>query len=245
MPRAQATQGVVDALAAEWRRRFAWYPGDWIWPAFLLLLLTIGVTGAAVASSSPTHAASPATTTRPVTTTRPAVTTTTAPVATTAPATTAATTTTTRTTTPRRTPTTPTPPGLTAWPAGRSGYTDVLESIPLAAGRAFAIARAVAAGRRGLPQVGILVSSDYGSLHAGYYVVFSGIFPVELSRRSGPRNGPLTRFRGRISGPRGPLSPAAKRPETNRRSLRRQQRAGLCNNTGKYVGSIQRAATGR
>ena len=165
MPRPQANQGVVDALAAAWRRRFAWYPGDWIWPALLLLVLTIGVTAGVVVASTPTHAASPTTTTAPTTTTG---TTTTTPTTTT-------TTTTTRSTT--TTTTTAPPPGLTAWPAGQSGYTDVLESIPLASGRAFAIARALAAGRQGLPQAGVLVSSDYGSLHAGYYVVFSGIYP--------------------------------------------------------------------
>ena len=137
--------------------------------AFLLLLLTAATTAAAVVAASPAkHTA----TKPPVTTTvQTTTTTTTTPVTTTTTATTTATTTTTRTTT------TTTSPGLTAWPAGRSGYTDVLESIPIASGRAFAVARAVAAGRQGLPQAGVLVSSDYGSLHPGYYVVFSGIYP--------------------------------------------------------------------
>ena len=77
------------------------------------------------------------------------------------------------------TATAPPPPqhGLTAWPAGTNGYTDVLASIPLASGRPFALARAVAAERQGLPAVGVLLSSDYPSLHTGYYVVFSGIYP--------------------------------------------------------------------
>jgi hypothetical protein len=52
----------------------------------------------------------------------------------------------------------------------------VLESIPLSAGRGLAAARAVTAVRAGLPQVGVLVSSDFRSLHAGYYVVFSGVY---------------------------------------------------------------------
>jgi len=52
----------------------------------------------------------------------------------------------------------------------------VLESIPLAAGRAFALARARDAAQHGLPAVGVLVSSDYPSLHPGYYVVFSGVY---------------------------------------------------------------------
>jgi hypothetical protein len=68
------------------------------------------------------------------------------------------------------------PAGLTLWPAGRRGYTVVLISIPGAAGRALAVARAQAAARAGLPQVGILDSRRYSSLHPGYYVVFSGIY---------------------------------------------------------------------
>jgi hypothetical protein len=48
-------------------------------------------------------------------------------------------------TTPPPATATPRPPssgGLTAWPAGRAGFTVVLESIPTTAGRAFAVARA-------------------------------------------------------------------------------------------------------
>jgi hypothetical protein len=53
----------------------------------------------------------------------------------------------------------------------------VLESIPAGGGgRALAVARALAASRAGLPQVGVLDSSRYSSLHPGYYVVFSGIY---------------------------------------------------------------------
>ena len=52
----------------------------------------------------------------------------------------------------------------------------MLESIPLAAGRAFAASRARAARQAGLPRVGVLVSSDYPSLHPGYYVLFSGVY---------------------------------------------------------------------
>jgi len=73
-------------------------------------------------------------------------------------------------------PTTTAVNGQTAWPARSNGYTDVLESIPLAAGRAFALARARDAAQHGLPAVGVLVSSDYPSLHPGYYVVFSGVY---------------------------------------------------------------------
>jgi len=53
----------------------------------------------------------------------------------------------------------------------------VLESIPAAGnGRALALARARAASKAGLLQVGVLDSSLYSSLHPGYSVVFSGIY---------------------------------------------------------------------
>jgi hypothetical protein len=64
-----------------------------------------------------------------------------------------------------------------AWPAGQSGYTVVLESVPASSsGRALALERARSASRAGLPQVGVLDSSRYSSLHPGYAVVFSGIY---------------------------------------------------------------------
>jgi hypothetical protein len=76
-------------------------------------------------------------------------------------------------------PAAPPPPatsgGLTAWPPGVDGYTVVLSSLP-AAGRAEALQKARAAAEAGLPEVGILDSSKYSSLHPGYYVVFSGVY---------------------------------------------------------------------
>lgn len=77
---------------------------------------------------------------------------------------------------PPATTTAPRPGALTAWPAGQSGFTVVLESIPAQAGRSLAVARARTASLAGLPQVGVLESSRYSSLHPGYYVVFSGIY---------------------------------------------------------------------
>jgi hypothetical protein len=52
----------------------------------------------------------------------------------------------------------------------------VIESVPVSAGRSLAVGRAEAASRAGLPQVGVLNSSLYSSLHPGYWVVFSGIY---------------------------------------------------------------------
>jgi SPOR domain len=79
-------------------------------------------------------------------------------------------------------PSTPKPAGqgkpgqrLVAWP-GTNGYTIVLASLPLSVGAGVARAKALAAVKAGLPEVGVLVSSSYPSLQPGYYVVFSGVF---------------------------------------------------------------------
>jgi hypothetical protein len=148
-----------------WRRQ-PWYPGDWVWPVLVFVLLAgIGALVAVLAtrsSSSDTIVATPP----PVTTSGGGPPSTRS--ATTAPKTVA-------TTTAAR----PTPPPrarkLIAWPE-RSGYTVVLQSIPTTSGRtqAMQIARRALAG--GLRQVGVLDSSNYSSLHPGYYVVFSGVF---------------------------------------------------------------------
>ena len=140
----------------------------WIRPALFFLAVSASATAIAVIVSV-SRGSSSATTTTTTTTTPPAKTTTvvTTTSTTTAPPPTATITTTTP-------PPHPTAPG--AWPAGTSGYTVVLESIPLSAGRAFAASRARAARGAGLPRVGVLDSSDYPSLHPGYYVVFSGVY---------------------------------------------------------------------
>ena len=70
-----------------------------------------------------------------------------------------------------------TPAGaLTSWPAGRKGFTVIVESVPRSSGRSLAVARAREASRAGLPEVGVLDSGEYSSLHPGYFVVFSGIY---------------------------------------------------------------------
>ena len=66
--------------------------------------------------------------------------------------------------------------GLIAWP-GPSAYTVVLASLPVSGGKASARQKALDALHSGLgPDVGVLASSDYSSLHPGYYVVFSGVY---------------------------------------------------------------------
>ena len=180
--------GVVGVLASAWQRRIAWYPGDWIWPTLLFLVLAVASTAVALAANSARKSARPilATTNVPF---GPGVTQTPVPVSTT-PATLPV---------PTNQPTitngplpsapgsgkgtvstvavpTTSPRALATWPSGKSGYTLVLESLPLAAGKANALARARQAKSKGLTDVGVLVSSQYSSLHPGYYVVFSGIY---------------------------------------------------------------------
>ena len=176
--RLQPSGGVFGRLAGAWQRRFSWYPGDWIWSVLLFLLIAVaGATAAIVLADagaenttliatqggvphSPTTAPQTATVALP---TVPSGTPSGAPSTPTAP--------------PPATTTAPRPGALTAWPGGQSGYTVVLESIPASSsGRALALERARSASRAGLPQVGVLDSSRYSSLHPGYSVVFSGTY---------------------------------------------------------------------
>jgi hypothetical protein len=171
--------GVLGRLTVAWQEHFGWYPGDWVWP--VLLGFVIAVAGAAAAivladagaenrtivatAGGPPH--SP--TTPPVTTT---VALPTVPTGTpTAP--------------PPATTTAPRPGALTAWPAGQSGFTVILESIPTTSGKPLALARARAASRAGLEHVGVLESSRYSSLHPGYFVVFSGIYSSAAQAQRG------------------------------------------------------------
>ena len=165
--------GVVASLATGWRRRLSWYPGDWIWPALVSLLVALIATGAVVAATWKNGGGSTIVATGQASS---ATTTTTAgpPEPTTI-------------TEPTQAPPPPLPPpsgGPIAWPAGRSGFTVVLESIPTTSGRAAALAKARGALRAGLEDVGVLDSSQYPSLHAGYYVVFSGIYASNVDASS-------------------------------------------------------------
>jgi hypothetical protein len=164
----------------------------WLWSALAALLLVALIAGAIVAvaatdeegtaagkDSVPVVSTAPGTTdTIGVITDAGTVTiqppTTTILPTTTLPTTTFATTTTATTTT----------PGQTTWPAGKDGYTVVLRSVATSQGRGPADAEARRAINAGLPQVGVLNSSDYSSLRPGYYVVFSGIYD-RLSQAQG------------------------------------------------------------
>ncbi len=67
-------------------------------------------------------------------------------------------------------------PKLRSWPARRDGYTVVLSVVPSTAGPDVARTRALAAVAAGAPDVGVLASSRYSSLHPGYWLVFSGVY---------------------------------------------------------------------
>jgi hypothetical protein len=171
--RLQPGGGALGRLSGAWQRRFGWYPGDWMWR--LLLGLVVAIAGATTAivladtgsggktivatdggpAREPTVAPGTSTVTLPGVSTGPPVTPTEPPPPTT---------------------TAPAPGSLTSWPAGRSGFTVVLESLPAGSGRSLALERARAASRAGLPQVGVIDSNRYSSLHPGYLVVFSGIY---------------------------------------------------------------------
>jgi hypothetical protein len=73
-------------------------------------------------------------------------------------------------------PTTTTGGSIISWPSGRNGYTVVLKSTGTSEGRSEADAAAQRAINAGLPQVGVLNSSNYSSLNPGYYVTFTGIY---------------------------------------------------------------------
>ncbi|HEY4412248.1 MAG TPA: hypothetical protein VGN06_04560 [Gaiellaceae bacterium] len=186
--RLPTNRGTVGLLAAAWQRRFPWYPGDWIWPALLFLVVAIvatAVSAATTGSSETTIVATQpigthvpvATATAPITLPagpKPTVTTGPLPKAPGAVSTTGVT-----------NPSAPAVAGLAAWPAKGTAYTDILQSVPLASGRTAALAQARQAKANGLPKPGVLVSAEYASLHPGYYVVFSGVFRTPAAALAG------------------------------------------------------------
>jgi hypothetical protein len=166
------TPGVVPTLAEGWRRRLRWYPGDWIWPSLLALLVAALAAAGAILWTREAESAARETLvgdTSPLPTTVATI-----PETTSAPSPTVPTETTETagTTTTRR----PTRRALIEWPRGRSAWTLVLASLPVSNGRDAATARARDALEAGLPQVGVLDSERFTSLHPGYYVVFSGVY---------------------------------------------------------------------
>jgi hypothetical protein len=176
--RLPGSSGLVARLGGAWRKRLGWYPGDWIWPTLLALLIAIG---AGVASAIWLADDSSSANDTVVATSE---TVSTGPTTNTAPEPTTTTTTTTGTTTNPAPPPPPPPKTLVVWPAGKNGWTIVLDSIPAANGRAAALAEARQALHLGMPQVGVIESARFSSLHPGYFVVFSGIYDTEPAAQS-------------------------------------------------------------
>jgi hypothetical protein len=172
-------------LASAWRRRLPWYPGDWIWP--VLGLLIVAALAGAVAILAQKGNGESATKTR-------AETQATVPLGTGTGATSPPPPTETSTSTlpTESVPTTPEPPPpppppsnqLTVWPAGQNGWTIVLASVPQSAGRATAVSEARKALSAGLTDVGVINSSEFSSLHSGYFVVFSGVYNSQSEAKS-------------------------------------------------------------
>jgi hypothetical protein len=169
------TTGTLARVRRGWVKRIGWYPGDWVWTTLLALLVAaLGATVAIVSTTDAKSSNTGSTFAAPLPT---------VPVTSPSPAPLPTVNTSTLPTAPEPTSTsakpTPKPPaaGRTPWPAGRTGWTVVLESLPATtSGQKSAQQRAARAAQGGLPEVGILVSSRYSTLHPGYFVIFSGIY---------------------------------------------------------------------
>ena len=172
-----ARPGVMARLGARWRRRAGWYPGDWIWPALLALVVAIvaGVISAVWLADDSSSANDTLVRTQANSTSVPTQT---------APEPTLTTPTTTSTATTAPPPPSPPKPTIVPWPANKSGWTIVLDSVPTTNGRTGAVGEAKQASRLGLKPVGVLDSADFSSLHPGYYVVFFGIYANEAEAQS-------------------------------------------------------------
>jgi hypothetical protein len=168
--------GSVPRLRRGWLRRVGWYPGDWIWVP--LATLVVAAAGAAVSIAVTHHRQAGGGTT--VVASTPGPTPLGAPVKVAAtPATAAA---------------AARPNGQTDWPATDSGWTIVLVSYPAAGDRKAPLEAATRAARAGLPEVGVLDSSRYSSLHPGYYVVFSGIYSAQADAQTALRTARASGF---------------------------------------------------
>lgn len=157
--RLPSLRGSIPALRRAWLRSFSWYPGDWIWVALLMLLVAGAGGAAAIAFGAGPSSDTSTTSVAPAPHAAPAQT---APLAKAGSST--------QTTSPAA------HKGRASWPAGRRGWTIVLFSYPSTTGTTAAYSTAARAGRQGLPEVGVLDSGRFASLHPGYYVVFTGVY---------------------------------------------------------------------
>jgi uncharacterized OB-fold protein len=160
----------VASLSERWRYALPFTAKGRSWPVLVALVIAVLAATIAILAGRSSQ-------TKTLTELGPPVRSTTAQTGTSTAQTLTGTTTTTTTTTSTKPPKPPVDDtGLIAWP-GPAAYTIVLASIPISSGKAGAREKALQALNSGLlSDVGVLKSSDYSSLHPGYYVVFSGIF---------------------------------------------------------------------
>ena len=189
------TGGMLARARSTWIRHVGWYPGDWAWPAALALVLAAAGATAAILSTQTARSSTAddvlvATRGEPVPVGMPAQATASSSIDTS-----------TLPTPPEPTTTTAKPraqaQARTQWPAGKEGWTVVLESVPAtASGRKTALKRANRAAGAGLPEVGLLVSSRYATLHPGYLAIFSGVFDARDEAESNLRAAKSAGFPG-------------------------------------------------
>jgi hypothetical protein len=191
--RLPATGGLLARARNTWIRHVGWYPGDWAWPAALALVLAAVAATAAILSTGSARSSTAsdvlvATAGEPV------------PLGMPAQAAFSSTADTSTLPTPPEPTTTAARPGaqpLTRWPAGKDGWTVVLESVPASVtGRKTALKRAKRAAAAGLPEVGLLVTSRYATLHPGYLAIFSGVLDTREEAESNLRAATSAGFSG-------------------------------------------------
>jgi hypothetical protein len=170
--------GLGGAVGSTWQRRVGRAVPTSIWLVLGVLLVAAAMTGLAIListggddqSAAIEVATGPASVSTPTTAAATNETTAATETESTAPATTQA---------------PPPRPQIVDWPPSQDGYTIVIASMPTTGGRALAIRKANEALAARLPEVGVLDSGEFSSLHPGYYVVFSGIYPDQRRALNG------------------------------------------------------------
>jgi len=177
------------------RRLVPWLPLDLLVPLVVLAFVTLASAAVALGARHERQASTPTlippttttasttrrTTTRPASTAGPTISTGTLPVAPGPPSTVRPTTpapTTTHAAAPRPATTARPPADVSgSWPAGVSGWTVIVQSLPASpSGHTEGLATVRKARRAGLTHVGILLSSRYATLRNGYWAVYTGFF---------------------------------------------------------------------
>jgi hypothetical protein len=173
----QPGAGLSASVGTAWQQRRNRLPG-WLLPILAALVVAAVMTGVAILISTGNggpepqliEATGPSSISMPTTATAP----------------TEPTTTTETETEPMPTATEPPPaPQLVDWPPSQNGYTVVIASLPASGGRARAISKAREVLANKLPEVGVIDSGEFSSLHPGYYVVFSGIYADQRAALGG------------------------------------------------------------